>query len=231
MRLLKHIPSFLAEIPWTENRDSFSLVGTQQLFIDSDLFIIPEGTRVEKFCYQGMEFARFIYPFDFFLLLEQFTKSLSVITFEVGKSWYCYDNLTELVQIGFKFIIHILKYYKGDYSSDIVLRRLVQRLEIVPTQFCEGPTKNFNFIRLYFETNVTLIVHNLSDFSEAFSPIIRRKFFPQVSGYKSNKAFLNPTHYESILFRSLKEEENMEDHSLLIEYLKLIEHMVKVCIQ
>lgn len=220
----------MAEIPWNDPGDSFNLVETQQLFIDSDLFVIPAGTRVERFRYQGMEFARFIYPFNFFLLLEQFTKSLSVITFEVGKSWYCYDNLTELVQIGFKFIIHILEHYKGDYNSDIVLRRLVQRLEIVPAQFCEGPTKNFNFIRLFFKTNVTLIVHNLSYFSEAFSPITRRKFFPQVTNYnRTNRKILNHS-YESILLRSLKEEENMNDHSLLIDYLRLIQYMIEVCI-
>ncbi|KAJ8926883.1 hypothetical protein NQ314_020734 [Rhamnusium bicolor] len=99
-----------------------------QVTMTPDLFIIPEGTLVERFQYHGMEFARFIYPFSFFLLMEQFTKSLSVITFEVGKSWYCYDNLTELVQIGFQFINYILKRYQGDFRTDVVLRTLVQTL-------------------------------------------------------------------------------------------------------
>lgn len=229
MALLKEIPSFLAETPWNHPGDSYNLTEMQQLFIDSDVLVIPAGSRVEKFRYQGMEFTRFIHPFNFFFLLEQFTKSLSVITFEVGKSWYCYDNLTELVHIGFKFIIHILKHYKGNYHSDIILKRLIQRLDIIALQFCEGPTKNFNFIKLFFEISVTLIVHDLSEFSEVFDPIIRRRFFPQVTHYnRSIKKGLNHMHYESILFSSLKEEESMGDHTLLLEYLKLIQYTVEV---
>ncbi|KAJ8923660.1 hypothetical protein NQ315_010240 [Exocentrus adspersus] len=228
MRLLQRIPSFLAEIPWNDHRQSFTLVGTQQLFIDSDLFIIPEGTLVEKFTYQGMDFARFIYPFSFFTLMEQFLKSLNVITFEIGKSWYCYDNLTELVKIGFRFIIDILKYYTGDFRSDVVLRRLLQRLEIVPTQFCDGPMKNFSLIRLYFETNITLITSDLLDFLEVFSLITRKKVFPECSSYRNvNKQVLRQFYYDSILFKSLKEEEGMRDHNLLVEYLKLIKYMVE----
>ncbi|KAJ8953289.1 hypothetical protein NQ318_015871 [Aromia moschata] len=174
----------LLSIPEHYEKRKFNLVGTQKLFIDSDLFfIIPEGTVVERFKYQEMEFARFVHPFSFFLLMEQFIKSFNVITFEIGKTWYCYENLTELVQIGFRFIIHILKNYKGDFKSDKVLKELVQR----------------------------------------------RKFLPQVPNYKKedNRLFVGQIYNESILFKSLKEEETMGQHSLLIDYLKLIENVVE----
>lgn len=230
MKLLKSIPSFLAEIPWDDRRPRFVMTAPRKIFIDSDLFIIPAGTTVERFVYQGHEFARFFYPFSFFLLMEQFTKSFSTITFEIGPDWYCYKNLTELVLIGFKFINHLLKHYKGDYRHDNELRTLVQRLEIVPAQLCKGPVKNFDFITLYFEVNCTLITHELLDYMEAFPPIQRKTFMPTVVNYnKDNRdALFGQLHNKCLLYKSLKDEEGKDTHSLLIQYLELIFFMVKV---
>ncbi|CAG9816450.1 unnamed protein product [Phaedon cochleariae] len=227
--LLKNIPGFLSELRWAHHSPSFLLDKTQRLFTDSDLFMVPSGTRVESFPYQGVGYARFIYPFDFFRLMEQFTKSLTTINFEVGTEWHCYDNLVELVIIGFQFINHLLRHYRGDLRKDPALKSLVQRLEIVPTQFVEGPSKNFDFIRLYFEVNCTLIRGELLDFSEVFTPVHRKRMFPVVVSYEKayNHVLFDQMLNGSLLFRLLKEEEGKDTHCLLVQYLELIEFMVQ----
>lgn len=232
MKLLKNIPGFLTEIAWSDHRNSFYTVNIQRLFPDSDLFIVPEGTLVERFTYQGMDLTKFAYSFSFFTLLEQFTKSLTINRFEFATDWYCSENVAHMVQISYNFIIHILKYYQGDFKSDIILRRLIQHLEILAGQIPEGSIRHYAFIKLYFELNCTIISRKLMDFAEVFPPLVRKKYFPQtISLNKVNKQiFLNKIHNGSILLRNLKLEENKPDHSLLILYLKLVQDMIEVSI-
>lgn len=230
MKLLRNIPGILTEIPWTDHRDSLQSMHIQQLFADSDTFIIPRGTLVKRFSYQGMELSRFVYPFSFFTLMEQFTKSLSGNRFQMETDWYCYENVFHMTQVGYKFVIEILKDYQGDFKSDSTLRRLIQHLEILSVQIPEGSTKHYDFVRLYFELTYTMINCKLVDFSEAFPPLIRKKIFPQALNYdKINRHMIfNQIHNGSILFRNLKLEEGRQDHSFLLLYLRLVQDMIEV---
>lgn len=232
MKLVKNIPGFLTEFQWNDHRNSFRTLNPQSLFPDSNLFAIPQGTLVERFSYGGMELTRFVYPFSFFSLMDQYTKSLTSNRFEMGTEWYCYENVSDMVKIGCKFVIEVVKKYRGDFKSDTTLRRLIQHLEILSTQMSASSGKHFDFCKLYFELNYVLISKKLLNFSEAFTPLIQKKFFPQALTYnKVNKQlFFSQINNGSILIRNLKTEENSNDHSFLILYLKLIEDMVEVSI-
>ncbi|VEN52986.1 unnamed protein product [Callosobruchus maculatus] len=229
MDLLRNVPSFLAEIPWDDHRDTVTLTGPKKLFIDSHMFVIPIGTTVVRCNYKIYEMSRFLYPFSFFKLMTQFIVSLNTITSEIGTGWYCYNNLKELVRAGFDFIDNMLKQYKGDFRSDIEIRTLVQRLDVVPTQFCEGPAKNFDLIRLYFRVNTTLITRNMINFSEAFPILLRKKCFPLVTDFENinKQMMIEHVHGSSILINSLKEEEGENDHILLLTYLDLVQHAIQ----
>lgn len=230
MKLLRNIPGFLSEMQWNDHRNSFRTINLQRLFLDSDLFVIPQGTVVERFSYQGTDLTRFVYPFSFFTLMEQFTKSLTNSRFEFGNDWYCYEKVTHMVQTGYKFIIEILKKYQGDFKSDTTLRKLIQHLEILSAKIAEGSANHYEFIKLYFELNYTMINRKLVDFSEAFPTLTRKKFFPPALHYdKVNKqTFFNQIHNGSILLRNLKVEESKNDHSFLLLYLKLVQDMIEV---
>ncbi|KAG5880725.1 hypothetical protein JTB14_025565 [Gonioctena quinquepunctata] len=229
MSLLRSIPGFLAEIPWNDQRQRFNLVGTQNLFEDSNMFVIPEGTVVECFNYLGMEFARFLYPFSFFRLMEQFTKSFTTISFELGTTWPCYENLSQLVTIGYSFISHLLNYYKGNFREDKELRHVIHLLDVVPDQFAKGPTKNFDLVILYFEINFKLIRRGLFDYMEAFQPTQRKKCMPSPIIYRKEDrdSIFGSMYNGCVLLKSLREEEGQMRHSLLIQYLELIEYMVQ----
>ncbi|XP_057663220.1 uncharacterized protein LOC130898159 [Diorhabda carinulata] len=229
MKLLKALPTFLAEIPYMHRQSRYRMTKFLQLFTDSELFMIPNGTIVEEFVYGGNELSKFHFPFSFFLLMEQFTKSLVTIRYENKPDWHCHKNLMKVVQIGFQCIHHILKLYKGDYRRDVELRTLVQRLEIVPTQFCEEPLKNSNFILLYFSINCTLIKRELLDYTEAFPPLLQKSFMPHIISYtkRNRDSLFSQLHNKSLLYRALKDEENEKTHKLLIEYLELVNFMIE----
>lgn len=229
MKLLKNIPSFLAEIHWNDHRDKFHTLNRQRIFHDSDLFIIPEGTLAERFSFRGMELTRFVHPFSFFTLMEQFTKSLTSNSFETGTNWYSRENVTNMVQIGYTFVIEILKKYQGNYKSDMILKRLIQHLEILCSQNTDISNGRFEIVKLYFEANYIMIRHKLVDFAEAFPPLTRKKFFFTFHYHHANKQILfSQIHNSSILLRNLKLEESKNDHSFLILYLKLIQDMIEV---
>lgn len=217
-------------MPWTDHRDSLQTVQAQNLFADSDTFIIPRGTIVKRFNFQGIELTRFVYPFSFFTLMEHFTKSLTSNRFQMETDWYCYDNVSLMTQVGYKFIIELLKHYQGDFKSDTTLRRLTQHLEILSAQIPESSPKHYEFVRLYFEVTYTMISCKLLDFSEAFPPFVRKKIFPQALNYDkvSRHMIFNQIHNGSILFRNLKFEEGRQDHSFLLLYLRLVQDMIEV---
>lgn len=230
MKLLKNIPGFLSEMQWNDHRNSFHTLNPIRIFAENDLFIIPPGTLVERFSYQGMELTRFVYPFSFFTLMEQFTISLTSNRFELGSEWNCYENVSNMVQIGYKFITDILKNYQGNFKSDTTLRRLVHHLEILSAQISENSPKRYEFVKLYFELNSTIINYKLLTFSEAFPQLIQKKLFPQalICNNINKQIVFNQIHNGSILLRNLKQEESKSDHSLLLLYLKLIQDMIEV---
>ncbi|CAH2003688.1 unnamed protein product [Acanthoscelides obtectus] len=224
MNLLRNIPTFLAEIPWDSHNDTTHLAKPHKLFIDSHMFMIPEGTLVERIRYKIYEMSKFHYPFSFYKLMSQFIISLNTITFEIGTGWHCYNNLKELVRDGFDFINSVLEHYKGDYRADTEIRTLVQRLDVVPIQFCEGPAKNFDLIRLYYKLNTTLIKRDMLNFYEAFPVLMRKMCFPQVTDLENidGQMMAENVHGSSLLLKNLKDEENFTDHSLLLTYLELV---------
>nr|XP_023016676.1 uncharacterized protein LOC111505996 [Leptinotarsa decemlineata] len=229
MKLLRSIPGFLSEIPWNDHRRSFNLVGDQRLFSNSDRFIVPSGTVVECFAYQGMEFARIHYSFSFFALMDEFMTSLSSMTFQISTKRQCYENLSELVIIGYKFINHLLKHYRGNLREDKDLKRVVQLINGVPVLFAEGQRKNFEFILLFFEINFTVITRELLDFVEAFPPLVRQTSLPApITRDRTNaEVFQDLIDNHSLLFKSLREEENMTKHTLLIQYLQFIDFLIE----
>lgn len=230
MKLLNNIPGFLSEIPWSDHRNSFYIGHQQRLFADTDLFVIPAGSLVERFSYQGMELTRFVYQFSFFTLMEQFTKSLTNNRYQMKSEWYCYENVSNMVQVSYKFIIEILKKYEGDFKSDISMKRLIQHLQIISMQIPETSDKQYDYFKIYFDLMYTMIKCKIVDFSEAFPPLIKKKIFPQSLNYsKVNKQmFFSQVHNSSILLRNLKIEESKSDHSLLLMYLRLIHDMIEV---
>lgn len=148
----------------------------------------------------------------------------------MNSEWYCYDNVANMVQVGYKFIIEMLKNYEGDFKSDISMKRLIQHLQILSIQTPEASDKQYDFVKIYFELMYTMIKCKILNFSEAFPPLIKKKIFPQALNYNkvSKHIFFNQVHNSSILLRNIKIEEGKSDHSLLLLYLRLIQDMIEV---
>ncbi|CAH1255988.1 unnamed protein product [Diabrotica balteata] len=226
--LLKHLPTFLSENVWKRHEDISTLNEELPLFTDSKLFMIPFGTIIQRFRCRDIDLVQIKYPFSFFLLLEQYIKSLHSSRFGLTPP-IVFTNLKKLVISGYQFIHHYIKNYKDEYKKDVELKTLVSRLNLVPAKFCEGEKMDFELILLYFSINSTLVKLGFLDFMEAFPIDHRKKFMPVVTHYnrEHKDALFWQLSTKSYLIQALKEEEFKDTHQLLVEYLELLNYMVK----
>lgn len=227
MRLLHNCPTYCTELPWPYNSDAFRSGEERNLFLGTDKFIIPVGTLTERCSCFGDDVIKFHYKFDFFNVIEQFIRSLTMWAFNRGD----YNKFVfGYVLRANKFLTFLVKHYKGNFKKDKIIRPLLQRLDCVPTYYHKSGFRNFDFFCVYFEAKCALVRYQNIDFNEAFPILIRKLLFPPIQDYNGALEHLKwlQTSDQCILYGFLKEEESFKDHKLLIEYTNLILHIVEV---
>ncbi|XP_050313935.1 nucleoporin Nup188 [Anthonomus grandis grandis] len=220
MKLLQNCPTYCTELAWPYSSDAFKMTEEKPLFAGSQRFIIPIGTLAEKCSCFGFDALKYHYKFNFFELVDQLIKSLTMWAYRKGD----FNKLIfDYVIRANKFLTHIVRNYKGNFREDTTIRPLLQRLDCVPTYYNKGAFRNYEFFKVYFEAKCAMIkCHNI-EMNEAFPPEIRKFLFPFVVDYKDvEKLNLLQTNSDCILYGFLNEEQVMSDHSLALEYVEFI---------
>ncbi|XP_066155556.1 nucleoporin Nup188 [Euwallacea fornicatus] len=221
MKLLRNCPTYCTDLEWLYSSDAVRSTQPTSLFLGSSQFIIPADTLTEKCSCFGVDLMKFHYKFDFFEIIGQFIKSLTMWAVNNGD---INKSVSNSLLRATKFLNFLIKHYKGNFNDDRVIKPLLQRLDCVPTYFIKSGFKSFDFFYVYFEAKCALIRYQNIDFQEAFPLLIQKLLFPSFSDYRTAAAELKllKSGHECILFRFLKEEESRPRHKLLLEYIHLI---------
>ncbi|CAG9765832.1 unnamed protein product [Ceutorhynchus assimilis] len=224
---LQNCPTYCTEMPWPDrnNSDEMRSLEEEYLLPGSEKFIVPAGTLLEKCNCFGKDMIKYHYRYDFFKIIEQYVISLTSWAFNKGE----YNKLIyRNVMRANKFLIYLVKHYRGNFQLDTLIRPLLQRLDCVPTYYSKGGLKNFDFFCLYFESRCALIIHQNVDFSAAFPILIRKMLFPVISDYKYASTDLErfQSSCDFSLYGFLKEEEGYSDHKLLLNYIECVTYIL-----
>ncbi|KAF7287395.1 hypothetical protein GWI33_001374 [Rhynchophorus ferrugineus] len=78
LRLLHNCPSYCTELDWCYASDAIYSGEECNLFMGTDRFKVPKGTLTEKCDCYGENMIKYNYRYDYFLVIEQYMKSLTM---------------------------------------------------------------------------------------------------------------------------------------------------------
>ncbi|KAL1493269.1 hypothetical protein ABEB36_011353 [Hypothenemus hampei] len=226
MTLLQNCPSFCTDKTWPYLSESSTLPEDMHLLPGSDKIIVPAGTPITKCNCFGQNVCKIQIKFDFFIVIEQSIRSLTSFAFNRGDlNTFSTNSFLRCV----KFLTFLVKNYHGDFTKDKIITPLIQRLDCVPTFLSRNDSIYFEIFFEYFKVKCALIKHQNVGFLEVFPSAIRNLLFPSrlTSNNVTQKLKFRQLTEDCLVSRFLKEEENLKNHSLLLEYIELIYNILQ----
>ncbi|XP_060516036.1 nucleoporin Nup188 [Cylas formicarius] len=226
LKLLHTMPSYCSEFMWVYTSDMIVTVQATNLFNETDRFVMPPHTTAERSSCYGKDVIKFNYKYDLFDMIDQYIISLS--NWVLGKACYNKLLLSYVIQ-GTTFLTHLIKFYQGDFNKETIIKPILHRLDGILTNHSNGSMRNLELFYAYFEAKCALVMKQNVEFAVAFPQTVKKIIFPTISDYQNGNREMTLIHINTdcILYIYLKDEENTNDHKLLLLYLDLVANILE----